>query len=533
MQGSMNFPTLSFPRPLGTLGLILLAAGTARADLGNPQGLWQLDASFAGALPAYPALNASSLTAGTDYNFASDGAGYQFLQTQIFATPAKRLAVANNAGANGGPGATRTNQWTVVMDVKFDALQPYAGFLQLDPANLADVTFYISSTNNLTGSVNAGLSSAGAIAVNTWYRLAITCGNNGAGGGTTVKLYLNGLPNGTPRTGTFNGTLSLQSTLHLFSDNNAELKPAKLGALGLWGEELSATDIAALGAPQPDGILPGGTGSTIAADAPYAYGANLGWIHARPSSSTGVVIGEYVCSGNAHSANCGWITLGDGSPASGIRYSNTDGTDSGVNHDGLGNLSGLAYGANIGWINFGTDETGAPRPLNDPYRPRFSLSTGQFAGFAHGANVGWIDLATLRTATLACPDTDHDGLADAWEWENFAGLTTANATSDFDKDGATDQNEYLALTDPKNGSSSLHIISQTLGSGPSAPWDITFTSHPGRLYQIGKSSLLTPGSWTDSALFAPDAGTQTTRTIIESGEARDFLRVTAVKPLQP
>ena len=150
----MYFARLLFQlHPATTAALLLLAAGPARADLANPQGLWQLDASLAGALPAYPALNAASLSAGTDYSFASDGAGYQFLQTQIFATPAKRLTVTNNTGANGGPGATRTNQWTVVMDVKFDALQPYAGFLQLDPGNAADVTFYIFSANNLTGSV--------------------------------------------------------------------------------------------------------------------------------------------------------------------------------------------------------------------------------------------------------------------------------------------------------------------------------------------------------------------------------------------
>ena len=47
----------------------------------------------------------------------------------------------------------------------------------------------------------------------------------------------------------------------------------------------------------------------------------------------------------------GWIHLGDGTPANGIRYQNNSASDYGVNHDGLGNLSGLAYGANIGWIN--------------------------------------------------------------------------------------------------------------------------------------------------------------------------------------
>ena len=40
-------------------------------------------------------------------------------------------------------------------------------------------------------------------------------------------------------------------------------------------------------------------------------------------------------------------------------------------------------------------------------------------------------------------DSDNDGIDDAWEIHYFGNLTTANATSDFDKDGYTDLQEYL------------------------------------------------------------------------------------------
>lgn len=524
-------PTRSF------LALALLTTA-AQAGLGDPIGIWQLDSSFNGSLPAHTPLDASSLTPAVDYSFGSDG-GYQFLQTQPFTPAAKRLTVTNPIGPNGGPGATRTNRWTVVMDVKFDALQPYAGVLQLDPANSTDVSFYVFSSNGTTGSLisaGGGLSATNAIAVNTWYRLAITCGNDGAGGATTVKCYLNGVPNGTPRSDVFNGALSLRSTFHLFSDNNAELKPAKLGSLGFWGEELSAADIASLGGPQPAGLPQPSVPSTIAAAAPYAYGANIGWIHASPSSS-GLVIGEASCAGYAHSANCGWINFGDGTPPNGIRYSNTDGSDSGVNHDGLGNLSGLAWGANIGWINFGIDATGAPRPLSDPARPRFDLLTGQFAGYAHGANVGWIDLSTLRTESIYRPDGDGDGLADAWELENFPALATANALTDSDGDGSSDLDEYLADSDPNDSNSRLRITDHLVQFFPLDgfnSWDVTFTSSPRRLYRVESSPDLGVTPWADgSGLFQGSPGTTTSTQISVQPSPRNFLRVQAVPPLQP
>lgn len=518
----------------------LLAASTARGDLANPAGLWQLNGNLA-PVAGSAALDASTLSAGSDYSFGTDGAGFQYLQTQPFTTPAKRLTVTNSAGPNGGAGATRTNRWTMVMDVKLDAMQPYAGLIQLNPLNNIDVTIYVASPNNLTGTVQPALSAAGAVAVNTWYRLAITCGNDGAGGITTQKCYLNGTPTGSPRTSTFNGNFSLQSVFHLFSDETvggSDLKPAKLGSFAWWNEELSAADIAALGGPQPGGIQPPGLAapSTIAAASPYIYGANVGWVHARPDQK-GLVVGEYACSGFAYGANIGWIHFGDGTPTNGVRYSNTDGADTGVNHDGAGTLYGLAWGANIGWINFGINSSGAPRPPGDPSRARVDLITGQFGGYAWGANVGWFDLSTLKTATLYASDTDGDGITDAWELEKFGNLTAANASSDADKDGVSDKDEHIADTDPNDPNSRLRITQHLVSFFPNEGynhWDVTFTSSPRRLYRLETSANLGATPWVnETGLFAPSAGPATTRDFDFQPSPRNFLRVRAAKPLQP
>ncbi|MDB6070678.1 MAG: hypothetical protein JWL81_1849 [Verrucomicrobiales bacterium] len=251
-----------FPTPSALLlsAVLSLAAAPAMAGLANPRGLWQFNGNFAPAQAGFRAVNASTLTAGTDYSFAVDGAGYHYLQTQIFTPATKRLTVPSPNLTNGGVGASRTNQWTVVMDVKFDTVAPYAGFLQLDPANASDVTFYAQPGSQAGKawviSGNAGVSADNALTLGAWHRLALTAGNNGAGGPLSIQCYVDGVPSGPAFASAFDGPLSLGNAWHLFTDDTAELRPAKLGFLGYWTETLSAADIARLGGPRPEGISP-------------------------------------------------------------------------------------------------------------------------------------------------------------------------------------------------------------------------------------------------------------------------------------
>lgn len=269
--------------------------------------------------------------------------------------------------------------------------------------------------------------------------------------------------------------------------------------------------------------------STIDPSLAFAYGANTGWINARPSASDGVVTGEFFLSGKMYAANFGWIDLGDGSPLNGHTYGNASATDYGVNHDGTGNLTGLAYGANIGWINFGW---AAP---NDPNRPRIDLHTGAFAGYAYSANTGYINLGTghLATNSFADVDTDGDGMADPWEMQWFGDLATAGLGTDRDGDGQTDASEHAADTDPTNANEFLKIVSHGY-DGAYTKVTLVFTSSPAREYRIEYDADLA-GPWTNSSLgtFAPDAGATTTRIFTVPGSNRNFFRVVAVKPLSP
>jgi hypothetical protein len=273
---------------------------------------------------------------------------------------------------------------------------------------------------------------------------------------------------------------------------------------------------------QPSALLHAAT--TIDTSSKYAYAANLGWMDWRGDTNHGAVIGEYVCSGYIYSANVGWINLGDGSPANGIRYQNLSTNDSGVNHDGFGNLRGYAWGANIGWINF--DSTGSPK---------VDLLTGNLNGYAWSANCGWVSLsnatARVKTTTIAAGvDSDGDGLADAWEMEQFDTLR-ATPGRDSDGDGAINLEEYLAGTDPRDTNSVLRVTSFQHGSvGDPTYLMMTWSSVASRQYAVQILDDLSTNSWTDytvmPGLGANNAGWN------DFGNQR-FYRVRAFRPLTP
>lgn len=220
--------------------------------------------------------------------------------------------------------------------------------------------------------------------------------------------------------------------------------------------------------------------STINATNKYAWGANIGWTNWLPSAADGVVVGEYVCSGYVWAANVGWIGFGSGNPVNHIQYQNNSPTDFGVNYSidpsqpGIAILRGYAYGANIGWINF--EATG---------NPRVSLFTGTFSGYAYSANCGWINLNDVNGKVqtdhvLMGVDSDADGIADAFEYQYFGNLTTANMSTDNDHDGISDEEEYLDGTSPIISTDRLHITAFGKNASDSTKNDITWTSSAAR-----------------------------------------------------
>lgn len=257
-----------------------------------------------------------------------------------------------------------------------------------------------------------------------------------------------------------------------------------------------------------------------------AYGGNVGWVNFSGDTAHGAIIGQAFCSGYIYSANCGWISLGDGTPANGMAYANDSATDFGVNHDGLGNLTGYAYGANIGWVNF--EQTYG--------QPKVDLMTGELGGYAWGANVGWINLDSgiygVRTLALdSGPDTDLDGIPDYWEYDRYGQLDVLNATGDWDNDGVSDVDEYLADTDPTDADDYLTITDfQISGTTNWVTWPVKTT----RLYTLEYTTALSNGaSWVSGSSFIPPSGPDVTEAIPGVTDSARFYRVKAAPPLSP
>ncbi|MFG0251898.1 MAG: hypothetical protein ACF8NJ_03385 [Phycisphaerales bacterium JB038] len=183
--------------------------------------------------------------------------------------------------------------------------------------------------------------------------------------------------------------------------------------------------------------------SNIDSDHKFSWGENIGWMNWRDANNgtDGAVIGGNYFWGHIWCENVGWICLGDGSPADGLKYSNTDGSDYGVNMDfDTGELSGYAWGENIGWVNFST--TGALGADG----ARFDIPDSRLRGYAWAENVGWINLddsehyvASLVLPTDCDGDLDGDGDTDQADLGVLLASYNTDAGGDLDGDGDTDQ----------------------------------------------------------------------------------------------
>lgn len=270
--------------------------------------------------------------------------------------------------------------------------------------------------------------------------------------------------------------------------------------------------------------------STINSSNRYAYGLNVGWMDCRGDVTNGAVVGEFVCSNYIWAANIGWICLGNGRPTNGWSYGNASADDYGVNHDGVGNLRGYAWAPNVGWIVF--TNIGAPQ---------VDLKTGVLSGYAYGANIGWIGFSNVtatgsnyftETDLLATgPDTDGDLIPDMWEMAKASNLGTLQASHDEDGDGALDAEEYLADTDPLDGSSVLAItdIRKTPGGTDAV---VTWNTELTRFYNLQKIGAMTnTGAWTESGVgLVSPTGVAYAAAVPAGSVTSQFYRVRVSRP---
>ena len=113
-------------------------------------------------------------------------------------------------------------------------------------------------------------------------------------------------------------------------------------------------------------------------------------------------------------------------------------------------------------------------------------------------------------------DTDGDGLPDGWEADYFASSVAAVAGYDFDGDGQSNIEEYIAGTNPTNAAS-LFKVTQVVHdpAGTIIQWisvtgrvySVLWSTAPSGSYKVLESEIDHPqNSYTDTVYNAEDAG---------------------------
>ncbi|MCW1883740.1 hypothetical protein OKA04_03305 [Luteolibacter flavescens] len=241
-------------RLCATLLLLILGSSLAGASIQEVRGLYSFSGNLNSRWNFQSPLAAGNFTPvyGTE-TMPTGGASLKLELPALTSNQSLQLrnwAASNNgAGINGGGAATRTNRWTLVMDIKPTLGATWTSILQTDVGNTTDAEIFLNSSGRVF--IRGYVGAAGTIVPNQWQRLAFVCNNDGAGGPLSITAYVNGTLLGTSTTTTpLDGDFSLGPAAHLFTDDNNETSPNQINTLGFWTHPLSAAEIAAMGGAQ-------------------------------------------------------------------------------------------------------------------------------------------------------------------------------------------------------------------------------------------------------------------------------------------
>ena len=122
-------------------------------------------------------------------------------------------------------------------------------------------------------------------------------------------------------------------------------------------------------------------------------------------------------------------------------------------------------------------------------------------------------LFLLRTS-LARADNDRDGLPDDWETEYFGSINAPSGApnEDFDGDGLTNLQEFLAGLDPTDPTNLLRIVSVQWSEGTAM---LEFHAVAGCRYQLLRSATL-GGPWSPVGQVMTGQGMRVTVTDTQS-----------------
>ena len=162
----------------------------------------------------------------------------------------------HGAVPNGGPTATKVNQWTLIMDIMIPnaANQPWFSFVQIN--NLANTDDGDLFANFNGGTAGLGISGqypkVPPVIAGHWHRIVFAVDTT-----TAISKYVDGVKTA-DQTGWsgngFDARHAMFPTALLFADEDGESQPAFVNSVQFRNYKMSDAGIALLGGPSADGI---------------------------------------------------------------------------------------------------------------------------------------------------------------------------------------------------------------------------------------------------------------------------------------
>lgn len=136
------------------------------------------------------------------------------------------------------------------------------------------------------------------------------------------------------------------------------------------------------------------------------------------------------------------------------------------------------------------------------------------------SGTGPVSITSIRISGYE--DNDRDGIPDSWQFQypTTNGYVGGPAGSDYDHDGLTDKQEWIAGTNPTNAAS---VWRTGLALSNAVAWP----SLQGRLYSVSGTTNLAPSSWSPvpGATNLPGTGTNMTWQIATATNSASFYKV--------
>jgi hypothetical protein len=152
-----------------------------------------------------------------------------------------------------------------------------------------------------------------------------------------------------------------------------------------------------------------------------------------------------------------------------------------IGTNGASVIDSVTFGPQVGGVSQGRLPDGGPAIVPFPNSP----SPGE----------------TNRLTAVVDPDSDHDGIPDAWESAHGLTVGPNDAALDTDNDGSTNLQEYLAGTDPRDAASIFKLEALRAQSDVI----LRFTAQANKSYTVQFRSSLASGAWQTYSNVAPQS----------------------------